>query len=77
MLIFSQDRKFIIDCAAVSVTKNFGGGKDGKFALTGAAAFGTELNSRVIATFADEKTAMDTLEKIFEAFASGASSYKL
>ncbi|MGN1422076.1 MAG: hypothetical protein ACI4XA_01745 [Oscillospiraceae bacterium] len=77
MLIFSQDRKFIIDCAAVSVTKNFGGGKDGKFALIGAAAFDTDFNSRVIATFPDEKTAMDALEKLFEAFSNGAASYKL
>ena len=76
MLIFSQDRKFIIDCAAVSVTKNFGGGKDGKFALI-AAAFDTEFNSRVIATYPDEKTAMDVLEKIFTAFSEGAASYKL
>ena len=76
MLIFSQDRKNVIDCVAVSVAKNFGGGRDGKYALIGTAGFATELNSGVIATFPDEKTALDALEKMFEAFANGAKFYK-
>lgn len=77
MLIFSRDRKKMIDCVSVQVTRNFGGGKDGKFGLI---AYGGGLGSMsyvVIASFSDEKTAMDELEKMFTAFESGAQAYRL
>ena len=35
------------------------------------------FNGGVIASYPDEKTATDELEKIFAAFESGAKSYKL
>lgn len=75
MLIFSQDRKKIVDCFSVTVTRNFGGGKDGKFAIVGH-SLGTEFDG-VLGNFPDEKTAMDELEKIFVAFEGGAKSYRL
>ena len=62
MLIFSRDRKKMIDCVSVQITRNFGGGKDGKFGLI---AYGGGLGSMsygVIASFSDEKTAMDELK---------------
>ena len=41
MLIYSQKRKKIADCAAISVERYVGGGKEGKYALVGSAGFGT------------------------------------
>lgn len=76
MLIFSRDRKKMIDCVSVQVTRNFGGGKDGKFCLVAYGGLGT-LCDGVIASFPDEKTAMDELEKMFTAFESGAQAYRL
>lgn len=75
MLIFSRDRKKMIDCVSVQVTRNFGG-KDGKFCLVAYGGLGT-LFDGVIASFSDEKTAMDELEKMFTAFESGAQAYRL
>lgn len=78
MLIFSQDRKKILDCVSVSVTRNFGGGKDAKFSLVGSSGIGTALEgSGLLASYPDEKTALDELEKIFAAFEGGAKSYRL
>ena len=37
MLIYSQKRKKIADCAAISVERIVGGGKEGKYALVGSA----------------------------------------
>lgn len=77
MLVFSQDRKRVMDCVSLAITRNFGGKKDGKYAIIGTAGFGTELDANsIMALFPDEKTAMDELEKVFTAFAEGASSYK-
>lgn len=76
MLIFSQDRKKIVDCVTVSVTRNFGGGKDGKFAIVGSGGFGTSFDG-LLGTYSDEKTAMDELEKLFAAYENGEKSYRL
>ncbi|MDY4588253.1 MAG: hypothetical protein SPD47_07375 [Oscillospiraceae bacterium] len=76
MLIFSQDRKKIVDCFSVTVTRNFGGGKDGKYAIVGTGDLGVSFDG-VLGTYADEKTAMDELEKIFAAFENGEKSYRL
>lgn len=76
MLVFSKDRKKIADCVSVSVQRNFGGGKDGKYVLVGSAGFGTSYDG-ILASYSDEKTAMDELEKIFAAFENGAKSYRL
>lgn len=62
MLIYSQSRKKIADCAAISVERNVGGGKEGKFALVGSAGFGTMCDG-ILAVYPDEKTAVDELEK--------------
>ena len=71
MLIYSQSRKKIADCAAISVERIVGGGKEGKFA-----GFGTMCDG-ILAVYPDEKTAVDELEKIFAAFESGAGSYRI
>ncbi len=76
MLIYSQKRKKIADCAAISVERIVGGGKEGKFALVGSAGFGTMCDG-ILAVYPDEKTAVDELEKIFAAFESDAGSYRI
>ncbi len=77
MLVFSQNRKTIIDCVSLGVSRNFGGKKDEKYVIVGTAGFGTAVNeNNIMALFPDEKSAMDELEKVFTAFAEGASSYK-
>lgn len=78
MLIFSQDRKKIVDCVTVYVTRNYGGGKDRKFCIVGSGGLATQLDGNgILATYSDEKTAMDELEKIFAAFESGTMAYRL
>ena len=76
MLIFSRDRKKVQDCVSIAVQKVFGGGKEQKYALIGSSGFGTTYDG-VLAYYADEKTAMDDLEKLFAAFEGGAASYRM
>ncbi|CCY20180.1 unknown [Eubacterium sp. CAG:786] len=76
MLIFSKDRKKVIDCVSVYVSRNFGGGRDGKFCIVGSGSFGTSIDG-ILANYPDEKTAMDELEKVFSAFENGAKAYRL
>ena len=77
MLIFSQNKRQIMDCQTLSVTKNYGGKKEEKFVITGSAGVTTELNENgILASFPDEKTALDALEKVFTAFENGAKSYR-
>lgn len=78
MLIFSKDRKKIVDCISVAVSRNYGGGREAKFSLVGSGGIGTTLDgSGLLASYPDEKTAMDELEKIFAAFEGGAKTYRL
>lgn len=74
MLIYSMDRKCIVDAKTLQVTRNIGGGKDAKYAITAEGMGG--LASVIAAQFPDDKTAIDALEKAFAAFADGASAYK-
>lgn len=77
MLIISQDRKRVMECTTLGVTKNFGAKKDEKYAIIGTTGFSGALEgSYTLALYPDEKTAMDELEKAFNAFAEGAASYK-
>ena len=75
MLIFSRDRKCVIDAKVIQVTRNLGGGKDGKYIISAECTGG--LSAPVVAAqFPDEKTAIDALEKAYAAFADGAKAYK-
>lgn len=74
MLIYSLDRKTILKASTLAVTKNYGGKKEAKWAITAESKSG--LQAVTAAVFAEEKTAIDALEKAFEAFANGASAYK-
>ena len=74
MLIYSLDRKCVIDAKVLQVTRNLGGGKDGKYVISALGIGG--MNTAVVAQFSDEKTAIDALEKAYTAFAEGAKAYK-
>lgn len=74
MYILSMDGKTLIKATTLSVTKNFGGKKEQKFAI--AAEREGQLTAVVAAVFPDEKTAIDALEKAFQAFADGAKAYR-
>lgn len=75
MLVFSKDRRAIADCKTLSVTKNFGK-KDEKFAIV-ASISSEAFDTKVLALYPDEKTALLELERVFEAFEGGARAYKL
>lgn len=72
MLIFTQDKKSIVKARTLQIQRNIGGGKDGKYMIS---ACPEGVGAVIAATFPDEKTALDALEKAFRAFADGASSY--
>ncbi len=76
MTIFTQDRKKIINCTKISVERNIGGGKAGKYCLLGY-MLGEALTAEILAAYPEEKNAMDELEKIYAAFAAGAKFYEI
>ncbi len=77
MLCISRDRKKIIDCVSLGISRSIGGKKDEKYLIIGTAGFGTAaVADNIMAAFPDEKSAMDELERVFNAFAEGARSYK-
>lgn len=71
MLVFSQDKKSLIEAKSLQVQRNLGGGKDAKYMII---ASPEGLGQVIMAVFADEKTALDALEKVYRAFAEGAAS---
>lgn len=73
MLIYSQDRKSVVKARALLVQRNLGGGKDGKYMIL---ACPEGIGQAIAAVFPDEKTAVDALEKAYQAFADGAKAYK-
>ena len=76
MIIFSQDRRTLVDAHMVTINKNIGGKKDEKYYLIAWAA-GIKLDIPTIGKYADEKSAMDELEKIYAAFEAGAKTYSV
>lgn len=74
MLIYSQDRKSVVDAKFLQIQRNPGGGKDAKYSI---AAYNEGIGQAALAaSFPDEKTATDALEKAYQAFADGAKAYK-
>lgn len=74
MLILAQDKKRMIDCKIVEVTRNIGGDKNGKYALM---ASTSGFGAIVIGAYPDEESAKAELEKIYTAFAAGATTYRV
>ena len=71
--VFTQDRKriVIVRNGKIEVTRNIGGGKDGKYALIA----GNEILSEMLGGYPEEKQALDELEKLFAAIAAGEKTY--
>ena len=74
MLIMAQDKKRMVDCKIVEVTRNIGGGKEAKYVLT---ASTSGFGAMIIGAYPDEESAMAELEKIYTAFESGAKTYRV
>lgn len=77
MIIFTQDKKGIVDCARISIEKNLGGKKDEKFLLIGWVSAISNLTTPTLGKYSDEDSAKAELEKIYEAFANGANAYQI
>lgn len=75
MIVISSDAKSIVDARGFQVTRNIGGGKDGKYVIVALGEFG--LGQIILSHYPDEKTAIDELEKIYNSFAGGASAYRI
>ncbi|MGN0687954.1 MAG: hypothetical protein ACI4KA_07615 [Oscillospiraceae bacterium] len=73
MLIMSQDKKHLIDSSLIEVTRNIGGGKDAKYALTASSTAG--FGAVMLGTYAEEKNAIDELDRIFSAMLAGEKAY--
>ena len=71
--ILAQDRKRIVllKSGKAEVTRNLGGGKEGKYAIVA----GNEIILETLGTYAEEKEAIDALEKLFAAIAAGEKTY--
>ena len=73
MIIMTQDRKHIVDCTHIEVTRNLGGGKSGKYAITASTmGFSSVV---MLGTYAEEKEAMLELERLYMAFSNGEKCY--
>ena len=73
MLVFSNDGKTIIKAKSLTVQKNLTGKNNEKYTIT---AWSGDISGVAVATFPNEKTAIDTLEKVFAAFENGARTYR-
>ncbi len=73
MLVYSHDKKTIIEASCLMVQKNIVGGKGGKYIIGG---WRNALGDVVVCEqYPDEQSAIEALEKVFKAFADGASYY--
>lgn len=72
MLLYSQDRKSILDADTIQVQKNISG-KEAKYIISASAG---ARGAVVMAQYIEEKDAVDALETIFKSFAEGAAAYK-
>lgn len=75
MYIISNDGKTILKATKLSISKNYGGKKEQKFAIV-AEREGGDLVAVVAGLYPDEKTAVDAMEKAFQAFADGVRFYR-
>jgi len=72
MYIMSQDKKMLCKCIKVRVEKNYGGGKNQKYAIRGT----TELeDANYLGFYEEEKLALAELQNIFDAIANGEKVY--
>ena len=72
MLVYSQDRKSIVDADTIQIQKNISG-KEAKYIISASAG---ARGAVVMGQYIEEQDALDALEKVFQAFTDGANSYK-
>ncbi|MCM1487966.1 MAG: hypothetical protein NC203_06345 [Firmicutes bacterium] len=73
MLIYSDDKKTVIEASCLRVERVVGGGKNGKYVISGwRNAIGEGV---VCAQYATEEEAVNGLENAFKAIADGAGYY--
>lgn len=76
MLVFSEGHRGIVDAKALLVERVYGD-KNGKYAIMARGEGLGEISGAVImAQFPDEKTAIDALERAFQAFEDGEKCYR-
>lgn len=76
MYMIREDGKVIADYRTFKIETSVSFSKGKNYAITGTTrGYGAECD--VLAYFADEKTAMDELNKIFEAIKEGKTHYTI
>lgn len=72
MLVYSQDRKSVLDADTIQIQKNISG-KEAKYIISASAG---ARGAIVMGQYLEEEDAAHALEKVFDAFAGGAAAYK-
>lgn len=71
MLVYSQDKKSVLDADTIQVQKNISG-KEAKYIISASAG---ARGAIVMGQYIEEQDALEALEKAFRAFGDGAASY--
>lgn len=72
MLVYSYDKKTVIDVNCLKVDRSLDGVKDGKYVISG---WKNAVSEGVVSRYATEEEAINGLENAFKAFADGAVYY--
>lgn len=72
MLVYSQDRKSVLDADTIQIQKNISG-KEAKYIISASAG---ARGAIVMGQYLEEEDATHELEKVFDAFSGGAAAYK-
>lgn len=73
MVILSKDKTKCAEYNRIIVQKNFGGGKEKKYAVIGS----VNHHDDILDCFPDKESAVRELEKIFAAYQNGEKTYTL
>lgn len=71
MIIMSQNKKIIMECAKLSVVKNATFGKNDKYAIVGSPTVASLDGGEVLGLYAEEKLAVEELERLMNAMSRG------
>lgn len=77
MIILAQDKKNLLDCSRIAIEKNIGGKRGEKFFLVGYTSGIANLTAPMLGAYPDMESAVAEVERIYEAFANGASAYQI
>ena len=72
MLVYSQDKKSVLDADTIQIQKNISG-KEAKYVITASAG---ARGAIVMGQYLEEQDAVEALEKVFRAIKKGASGYE-